>query len=341
MHEDPSKNSIVGTLSRFGGTETLISSGIPSLDELLGDGIPVGSLVIIEEDSQGLYARIVLKYFLAEGVVNKHRIFVASQEISSEKLIHQLPQLIESKPKNVEEPNVERPKMKIAFRYDNLPTEQKEPEQKFGHYYDLSSVMSQNYLDDCKITTWDDTKTLKSNSFYNQKYYELLTSIKNDLKSHNENNILRIGIHALGSPVWHLLDEINEEKALKDLTLFLYSFRMMIQTKKAVGYVTIPAHLFEKVDRLLHLSDIYIRLQAFAGTEFADNKYLSDFQGFIHIDKLTPKNGFNSKISSTIEHVFKLRRKKFTIEMLHLPPDLDATEVSGLGCATGSSKLDF
>lgn len=45
--------------------------------------------------------------------------------------------------------------MRIAFRYDNLPTKEKESKQKFGHYYDLSSVMPKEIIEECHVTYWE------------------------------------------------------------------------------------------------------------------------------------------------------------------------------------------
>ena len=45
---------------------------------IVGGGLPVGSLLLIEEDLAGSYAKLVLKYFLAEGVYHRHSLHLTS-----------------------------------------------------------------------------------------------------------------------------------------------------------------------------------------------------------------------------------------------------------------------
>ena len=44
----------------------------------LGGGIAVGSCIIIDEDRYSTYSSLLLKYYLAEGVTNKHKVLLAS-----------------------------------------------------------------------------------------------------------------------------------------------------------------------------------------------------------------------------------------------------------------------
>ncbi|XP_025832304.1 elongator complex protein 4-like [Agrilus planipennis] len=89
--------SIPGTRANVQSGQLLVSSGIPSVDELLGGGLPVGSVVLIEEDSGGSYSRVMLRYFLAEGVVHKHAVFVGSQDYNPGKMIQSLSFLMSTK----------------------------------------------------------------------------------------------------------------------------------------------------------------------------------------------------------------------------------------------------
>ena len=43
--------------------------------------------IFSEEDTEGVYSDIVLKYFLAEGILCKHQTFVASAQISTQTII--------------------------------------------------------------------------------------------------------------------------------------------------------------------------------------------------------------------------------------------------------------
>lgn len=76
------------------------------------------------------------------------------------------------------------------------------------------------------------------------------------------------------------------------------------------------------------MSDVAIKLQAFAGTELDNNASLADYHGFFHLEKLAAINSLVSKHPGSVEYVFRLRRKKFTIHMLHLPPSNSNTEIN-------------
>ncbi|ERL88663.1 hypothetical protein D910_06047, partial [Dendroctonus ponderosae] len=124
-------------------------------------GLPVGTVVLVEEDFRGLYSKILLKYFLAEGLVSKHSTLIASQDVNPAKILKELPAVIESDP----EPDIKQEgqaitdKMKIAFRYQNLPTSTAAPRSKhIGHHFDLSRNISFSNVDKSDIDFWTGEK---------------------------------------------------------------------------------------------------------------------------------------------------------------------------------------
>lgn len=60
-------------------------------------------------------------------------------------------------------------------------------------------------------------------------------------------NILRICISSLGSPLWTAkeLDQDNCEIFGHDLLKFMYCLRIILKDTNAAAFITIPAHLFE------------------------------------------------------------------------------------------------
>jgi hypothetical protein len=56
----------------FSNGQYCVSSGNISLDSILGGGLPLGSMVVLYEDSHSQYYCHFLKSYLAEGIVNKH-----------------------------------------------------------------------------------------------------------------------------------------------------------------------------------------------------------------------------------------------------------------------------
>nr|XP_009919874.1 PREDICTED: elongator complex protein 4-like isoform X2 [Haliaeetus albicilla] len=115
-------------------------------------GVAVGTLLLIEEDKYGLYSNLLFKYFLAEGVVCGHDLFVASAKEHPDNILKELPApLLDDTYRNErgEEATAVKSEdfqdsMKIAWRYQNLPKVEASPttSTKFGHYYDVSKTMS-------------------------------------------------------------------------------------------------------------------------------------------------------------------------------------------------------
>lgn len=83
-----------------------------------------------------------------------------------------------------------------------------------------------------------------------------------------------------------------------------------------------------------------MRLQAFHGTDLENNATLSDYHGFFHVTKLAAINTLVSKHPGSVEYAFKLRKKKFSIETVHLPPDIQEANEGFSGCG-GQKNLDF
>ncbi|XP_018353520.1 PREDICTED: elongator complex protein 4 [Trachymyrmex septentrionalis] len=356
---------IPGTRPSLRNSQLLISTGIPSLDSSIGGGLPIGSIFLIEEDKYGFYAKTVLKYFMAEGVVVSQPILIASQDVQPSHLVSGLPAVIDNSEEllHTKTTNNEDEPMKIAWRYQKMKVVDSTPTggQIFGHYYDLTKQMQKDLLEHADIKQWefDEEMTLDENSshtFKNAAYTDLLCNVEKTLRDgqyflsepseQKTKKILRIAIHSLGSRLW-LSD--TEEYSDSDLLKFLYCFRALLRNSYAVGIVTIPVNNFNSnfvIERIEHISDIAIRLESFAGSAKALNPLYKEYHGLLHIKKLCALNGLSHGNSQHRDLAFKLRRKKFLIEVLHLPPEFedtsqreqDDTVTSGIGCMSGSHK---
>ncbi|XP_044729919.1 putative elongator complex protein 4 [Chrysoperla carnea] len=359
--------SIPGTKPNVQNAQLLISTGIPSLDLLIGGGLAVGTVMLIEDDAYGCYGDVFLKYFLAEGVASKQTLYVASKDIRTTKLVSELPALIndedienETKDKNKDI------KMSIAWRYQHLST----TEQKkltFSHYYDLSKTMDQSFLKDTVIHHWDNEKLINNtppNTFSNPIYHELLQDIKNVLKKFEfetnakpeKRTILRVALHSLGSPFWIPIPPPNETirpiSRNRDLDMFMFCLKALMRSAYAVAVITVPTGMITEdcMARCVHNVDTAIRLETFMGTPNEKNPALSDYNGFLNLTKLPSINTVEQIQPASLDLAFKLRRKKFVIEKLHLPPELaesrqreqdDSTPSFGCGSFSKQSKLDF
>jgi len=360
--EKKKPNSIPGTVLSAQNGHLLISSGIASLDSLLGGGLPVGTVALIEEDFRGLHSKVILKYYLAEGLVSKHSIFIASQDVNPANIIRELPAVIESDPEP-EEPlkgQAISDKMKIAFRYQNLSTSMMGASniKHIGHHFDLTKSISFSDIENSDIYYWTGQRIETGyNSFLNPAYNDLLKSIKEKIKegkfflkdNPEKKTILRIGIHSLGSPMWlpHRKSVHSIDSNSQDLHMFIFCLRALVRSAHAVAVITIPSYLYddESLERCIHSSDIAMSLRSFSGTELENNQSLQDYHGFFYLTKLAAINSLASKHPGSVEYVFKLRRKKFNIDVLHLPPDIgDGQEKKkdrgpSLGCGGGNQHL--
>lgn len=352
---------IPGTKPSIKNSQLLISTGIPSLDHIIGGGVPIGSLFVIEEDRYGIYAKVMLKYFMAEGVATSQPLLVASKDINPSHLVSEIPSVITDSMSGDQSRHPDE-QMKIAWRYQNMKIIDSSPSggQTFAHFYDLTKPMDKETTDNMDITQWcDDCCPMKDSIFENSGYTNLLKCIHETLKkgqysifeTPTKRQVMRIAIHSLGSRLWF---SDAENKSHQDLLKFLYYLRSLLRYYYAVAVITVPVECFDNSDavvqRVEHLSDIAIGLESFMGSQKETNPLFKDYHGLLHLKKMLALNTIAPHNPESRDLVFKLRRKKFIIEVLHLPPELGDTaqreqdETAPHGSCGGQSRktiLDF
>ncbi|XP_006128960.2 elongator complex protein 4 isoform X2 [Pelodiscus sinensis] len=378
--------TIAGTRPSVRHGQLLLSSGLPSLDCVLGGGLAVGTLLLIGEDKYNIYSSLLFKYFLAEGIVCGHNLFVASAKEDPADILKELPAPIlddvHKKQLDEEESAViskqdSRESMKIAWRYQNLPKMEVSPavSARFGHYYDLSKTLSPELLQSRKwhrfflpeeLSLQSEIKTCNMTCGYTR----LLQSIQRIIcqegfdgsyPQKKQKNILRIGIQSLGSVLWG--DDIcctDNPEYIHSLTTFLYVLRGLLRMSLSACIITVPSHLIQNkaiMERVTNLSDTVVGLESFIGSERETNPLYKDYHGLIHVHQIPQLNSLICDVSGTKDLAFRLKRKLFSIERLHLPPDLsdtvsrsskqdlaESTKLLSSGCgamATGKKHLDF
>ena len=131
--------SLPGTRVSSYNSSVLISSGIASLDDILGGGIPIGSILLLEEDKDTSYAKLVLRYFVAQGLCcpGQRNLLVAhGLDQKPDEIIAKLPYSEDASSAAAKGSSAAATSsqtddedesaggageaMKIAFRYDNL-----------------------------------------------------------------------------------------------------------------------------------------------------------------------------------------------------------------------------
>ncbi|EPZ36096.1 Elongator complex protein 4 domain-containing protein [Rozella allomycis CSF55] len=109
-----------GTKLSTRNSQLITSSGIESVDYVLGGGYPVGTLTTIFSDHSD-YASLMSRYFISQGSINNHTCIVAS--LDDPKYFDKCPLVITNDNEKNEKDltNEMEEKMKIAWRYQHQP----------------------------------------------------------------------------------------------------------------------------------------------------------------------------------------------------------------------------
>lgn len=100
--------------------------------------------------------------------------------------------------------------------------------------------------------------------------------------------------------------------------------------------------------RVRNLVDYAIELESFAGSDKETNPVFKEYNGLFFIRKMVALNTLAAHTPETYDLAFKLRRKRFVIEKLHLPPELQESEqreqddepiLSAMSCASNKKHL--
>ncbi|GBN08185.1 Elongator complex protein 4 [Araneus ventricosus] len=320
-----------------------------------GGGLAVGTVCLIEEDHYNTYSNVLVKYFLAEGVANNHNLFISSGEKPSETILKELPaiKVPEVKKESTGHDSAEKDELKIAWRYQNQQSTFASGIKAYSHNhgYDLSKTLPEEMLQNCSITTCDPPERCEEyceNGFISFPFSYLLQRITSEITSHgfrtsskNCDNIVRIALPSFGSPLWNFGSEKNHLNIIR----FLYLLKGLLRTSFAVAVVTVPSYFIQDqvfISRIRQICDTVISLESFIGPDKKSNPLFKEYNGLLQVVKLPVLNTFiyPTQISDL---AFKMKRKDFIIERLHLPPDFEEAqgEPGSFGCSGQPSKLDF
>ncbi|TPX64001.1 hypothetical protein SpCBS45565_g06190 [Spizellomyces sp. 'palustris'] len=345
------------------------STGIPSLDSLLAGGLPLGTVTLLQEDQFTRYARLIASYFVAQGMVAGHAICFASAEEGIEEFMSGLMRVVEG-PQPVDEEEADTPKrervlgglrdvdgdrMRIAWRYQNLPILSTDKrggsilaKTPYCATFDLTKRMDEGLLKGTKmafidVSTWsaDDQEDAEKQDMYDKLYCQIETLITQGGFRFSPTNppqtALRIFIQSLSSPLWP-----TPTHHAQRLHRFLHTLRRLLRESAAVCLITLPTPFPIDLAPLHHTSDAVLSLTSFASHP---SVYESIYNGFLEVIKV-PRVGCLGQVDEEVGALgFRVRRKRFEIERVGLPPEEEEKgrgEVKKAGCgSTGNSVLDF
>ncbi|KAI0788581.1 PAXNEB-domain-containing protein [Abortiporus biennis] len=342
-----SSPSFIGTRPLPGPVPTYITStGIPSLDDIFGDGLPLGcSQLILAPDVHSAYGDLLQKYFLAQGlasgqdiilVTSNPRDFVAEtmwipNHTSRSANVNQTEEEDEQPSKEQDE------KIKIAWRYERMKQFQttvapSTEADDFCKVFDLTSRIPEEVID-TTISSGQlqliDISQFGTADHLTHIALDKLTEILGKENADGSKKSLRLCFPSLGSPEWGDFES-------HELCYFLHTIqRLLRQHSHACASISLSPPLCSNAwggngwtDKLGWLSDACITLAAFSANPSLTSLFPLH-HGFVHIhslpspytlqppsDKYSTLRGLSSSGENNL--AFKCMRKRFVIETLHL-----------------------
>ncbi|CAN7991185.1 unnamed protein product [Ixodes hexagonus] len=340
--------------------ETVLSCGIPTLDYVLGGGLPLGSILLAEEDAFATYCKQLLKYYVAEGIEQKHVIFLGSGETDPVKFLKELPKAVYSVADLAAKPVTAScgegdGDLKIAFRYQHMPKQEPLPDQSnVDRIFDFAERIESPKLANAQITTFEPCVERKLPCACKSTvvaltgaYASALREIGHVLEKSKSSdgsvqNAVRIALSGLGSPAWG-----NEQC----LPAFLYALKCLTRGEPASVFVTVPPILAQHQPavflRCRRSADVVLKMQSFDDVERGANPLYKSYHGLLQVVKLSRTASLSVRMPDC-DFLFHQRSKKFVLEKLHMPPELggpkddhhDTAGAKGMACAS-NQKFGF
>ncbi|KAH0838463.1 PAXNEB-domain-containing protein [Lanmaoa asiatica] len=331
----------------------LTSSGIPSLDDILGGGVPLScSLVVLAPDSQSAYGELVQKYFVAQGIASGHKVCIVHEDaLSFVKECMWMPMSSSNHPMPVvdEDDAVQSgDKIKIAWRYEQMKkfetTVTNLSTDHFCDTFDLTCRIPMSVIDEARSAKRLIPLNLSINNELESSMDGRIKQIKHVLATTPSTEVVRLCIAALGSPEWG-------EHCPADILRFLYVLRRLLRRyPHACASVSLAPHICTDlwagsgwVQKLGWVSDAAISMSGF-GANPALTALFPFHHGLVQIhampgphsilptsDKYSTLRGLSSSAAASIgtgenNLAFKCMQKRLIFETMHLDFEGGVTE---------------
>ncbi|KAE8792149.1 elongator complex protein 4 [Hordeum vulgare] len=344
-----------------------VSSGIPDLDRILGGGFLLGSVVMVMEDSDAPHHLLLLRAFMAQGVVHKQPLLFAAPMKEPRSFLGALPAPVASSKEDARQRamgggaagdgRAGDEGLRIAWQYRkyfgddrNSSAEHRDNKQEFSHDFDLRKPLERHLLNAQQIEclSTQDVDTLRG---LHDRCSAFL--FKHQRKDGVNLSAGRIAIQSLCAPQCGYFEKDWE------MVSFLRSLKAMVRSSNAVAIITFPYTVLSDsfCKRWQHLADTLLSIKAIPGkpnTSESDKdlaKLLTGYQdmvGFLHVHKVAQTNSQVPVILEASTFSLKLRkRRSLVLERLNQAP-VDGSSGPSSGGASGScssstqgSQLDF
>ncbi|KAI0067700.1 hypothetical protein BV25DRAFT_1794657 [Artomyces pyxidatus] len=329
---------------------TITSSGVPSLDDILGGGLPLScSLLVLAPDEHSAYGELVHKYFIAQGIACGQKVCVVDDH--AELFVSEcmwMPSAVPATVAYAEEDGDGQDdadaKVKIAWRYEQMKKFQttvpsnhaflSRVTDEFCRTFDLTYRIPGHVISEIikssRLVLLDIQGSDTNGSLITQTISRIV-----ELLADPDSSPVRICIPSLGSPSWGDLRP-------QDILLFFHLLRNLLRNHPhACAAVGLPPHI--SVDgwggpgwtqKLSWLSDASITLAGFTADPSLSSLFPSH-HGLVQIhalpaphtllspsDKFSALRGISAASASTgggeNNLAFKCMRKRLVFETLHL-----------------------
>lgn len=359
------RRQLCGTKPFLNG-QTLLSSGLAQLDAILGGGLLLGTLVLLETPRSDTGAASVAlvddvhRYFAGEGVVSGQCVMLIAQDAAGFAQ-HQLPlelslaqkqvkqqlaslevankQQQQQQKSNEAQADQDDAKLTIAWQYSKyLSTDgPQQQQQRFCHSFDLSRPIHRELLE-ANPPVLVDTLSLDAPS-PQAAYDQLLQKIEAEIKEKTGQAVLRISMRELGSPMFGVADSAH----MAALFAFVRKLRALVSSQSVVCVLSGPLFALpvEFGNELRHHCDYVLEFKSFMGENDMLPAELSEFHGLMDIRKLARVHSLANHSVDAMKYGVKRERRKLKIEKFHLPPEGSRSSNSNNSESTGSNKSNL
>lgn len=311
----------------------LVSSGFSDLDQIIGGGFPLGSLIMVIEDVNAPHHMLLLRYFMAQGLLHGQPLLFASSVSSPDAFLGTLPGVAKEVPDHAKTSQGEE-SLRIAWQYRKYLDEQQSLEdrrkrqevsmsesqgisQEYCTTFDLKKPAARLTLSSGKVECVNlcAGTTLTELQEKCKKFFSLLSRPAEGIQQ-----IGRIALQSLCAP-----QGVHFYKDWEMLA-FLYFLKGLLRASNAVALLTFPASLLAPSFSLRwqHMADVLLSVEAIPD----DNKDMAaliadyhDMVGLMRILKLPCINTQVPAVPDAAVHAIKfLRRKTLVLERLNQAP---------------------
>ncbi|RZF48974.1 hypothetical protein LSTR_LSTR003050 [Laodelphax striatellus] len=296
-------------------------------------GYPVGNIILVEEDEFGFYAKLFIKYFISEGLVSRHSAYLCSLDTNTRRLASPSSSARVAGFMGVMGGwSPASWPLRGRFTPPAASTARTSVPQSGDDCCCSSTWLRKESMTSILFTRIQSSPTplannmcknnVDSSSNAEDHYSRVLSEVRARAGSASHasacmqsvrRTVLRAAVHRLGSPLWG--------GAGSHLTRFLYRLRHLVHNSLTTC-LDHPGLLH----RCEHLADCVISLESLARN---CNPCFSDFNGLLHVKKFSTTNTLVPHVPEEVDWAFKLRKRRFAIVKLHLPPELADTEQRG------------